>query len=535
MKEIMLTLQHISYTHPDREILFEDISLTITDQQKVALVGINGSGKSTLLRIMAGELTPSAGAIQADSTPYYVPQHFGQFDKLTIAQALRVDRKLNSLHRILDGDMHDDIFVSLDDDWGIEERCREALAEWGLRNLDLQLRMDRLSGGEKTRVFLSGISIHTPRIVLLDEPGNHMDARGRAQLYKYLCQARESIVLVSHDRTLLNRLEEIYELGSSGITIYGGNYDFYATQKSIEIEAFTQDLRNRERALRKAKGVEQDALERKQKLDARGRKKQEAAGIPTIALNTLRNNAERSSSRLKEVHSEKIGAIADEIMQLRQAQPDKDKMRIGFDNSALHRGKVLVSAMDVMHMYNQVPVFKERLSFKIYSGRRVAIKGENGSGKSTLIRIILGILAPHSGAVALAQNRAVYVDQDYSLIDRSRTVYEQTQAFNSGGLQEHEIKSRLTHFLFTRPYWDKRCDTLSGGEKMRLVLCCLTISPEAPDMILLDEPTNNLDIRNTEILTAAINEYRGTLVVVSHDQVFMDEIGVEETIDLEPS
>ncbi len=532
MKEIMLSLHHISYVHPDRETLFEDISLTIADHQKVAIVGNNGSGKSTLLRIMAGDLQPASGTIRTDSPAYYVPQHFGQFNSLTVAQALRIDHKLNALKSILDGDVRASRFADLDDDWSIGERCREALSAWSLTDLDPDVRMDRLSGGEKTRVFLAGIGIHTPRTVLLDEPGNHMDGDGRAQLYEYLLKARESIVVVSHDRTMLNLFEQIYELDRNGITVYGGNYDFYATQKAAGLEALAQDLKDREKALRKAKAIEREAMERKQRLDARGRKKADAAGIPTIAINTLRNNAERSTSRMKEAHAGKIGSLVGEVTELRQAQPDKDAMKLGFDDTLLHRGKILVKAKEITFGYGETPLTQRPLSFEIRSGSRVAIKGGNGTGKTSLIRVMLGSLAPLSGTVVLAPVRHIYIDQDYALVQSQRTVYEQALAFNTGGLQEHEIKSRLTRFLFTSSYWDQRCDTLSGGEKMRLVLCCLSIRPEAPDLIVLDEPTNNLDIRNTEILTAAIQEYGGTLLVVSHDEVFLEEIGIDETIDM---
>ena len=529
----MLTLQHIAYTHPSRDLLFDDINLTVNNYQKVALVGNNGSGKSTLLRIIAGELKPSAGSIQTDTQPYYVPQHFGQFNELTIAGALRIRDKLRALHEILNGALNEANLNHLDDDWGIEERCSEALSHWGLAGLDLDSRMDSLSGGEKTKVFLAGIAIHRPGIVLLDEPSNHLDAEGRSLLYDYILSAREALIVVSHDRTLLNLLNEVCELSKGGIAVYGGNYDFYAAQKALEAAAFQQDLKSREKELRKAKEIEREAMERKQKLDARGKKKQEKSGLPTISMNTLRNNAEKSTSRMKDVHAEKIGSISDDVARLRKELPDADKMKIGFDDSVLHRGKILVTAKEIMFGYGDIPMWKEPLSFEIRSGQRIAIKGPNGSGKTTLLRIILGNTTPLSGKIERAELRSIYIDQDYSLIDGRLTVYEQAQAFNTGGLQEHEVKSRLTHFLFTKANWNKPCSTLSGGEKMRLALCCLTISKEAPDMIILDEPTNNLDIQNTEILTAATNEYRGTLLVVSHDAVFLKEVGVLEDIRLE--
>jgi len=207
-------------------------------------------------------------------------------------------------------------------------------------------------------------------------------------------------------------------------------------------------------------------------------------------------------------------------------------MKFGFDNSYLHRGKILCKAEDINYNYNHQPLWKDNLTFQITSGQRIVLKGLNGSGKTTLLKIILGKLEPQTGAVYRADNKVVYIDQDYSLIDNHLSVYEQAQQFNVSALQEHEIKTRLNRFLFTKDDWDKSCSALSGGEKMRLILCCLTIRNQSPDIIILDEPTNNLDIQNIEILTAAINEYQGTLIVVSHDETFLEQIKIEHTIQL---
>jgi ATPase subunit of ABC transporter with duplicated ATPase domains len=160
------------------------------------------------------------------------------------------------------------------------------------------------------------------------------------------------------------------------------------------------------------------------------------------------------------------------------------------------------------------------------------LKGQNGSGKTTLIKIITKKLAPKQGTIYKAESTIVYIDQDYSLIDNQLTIYEQAEKFNNSGLQEHDIRMRLNRFLFSQNDLEKSCSSLSGGEKMRLMLCCLTISNQAPDIIILDEPTNNLDIQNIEILTQAINEYQGTLIVVSHDEYFLEQIDIHNTIQL---
>jgi len=528
----MISLQGVTYTHPNRDLLFTDINLTINIHDKIALIGNNGAGKSTLLNLIAGNLHPLNGLINTKSRAYYVPQIFGQFNDYSIAQALQIEDKLKALKEILDGNVAETNLILLDDDWLIEEHCQEALAHWKLDGLDLDQRMITLSGGQKTKVFLAGIMIHRPEIVLLDEPSNHLDVLSRNILYDYIKSTKNTLVVVSHDRTLLNLLNNVYELSKRGITAYGGNYDFYAEQKLIESESLNQSLRNKEKILRKAKETEKESIERQQKLDARGKKKQEKAGLPTISMKTFKNKAEKSTARTKGVHDEKINTIAQDLTQLRKALPETDKMKMGFDNSNLHKGKVLITSMDVNFGYDDRLLWKEALNFQLTSGERIAIKGSNGSGKTTLIKMILGELKPSLGTMNRAAIKAIYIDQEYSLIDDKLSVYEQAQQYNSGELQEHDIKVRLNRFLFTKEYWDNPCKALSGGEKMRLMLCSLTISNQAPDIIILDEPTNNLDIQNIEILTTAINEYKGTLLVVSHDEYFLKQINVESSIDL---
>lgn len=524
----MLILQNISYKHNNKELLFDNISFTVNNHEKIALIGNNGAGKSTLLKIIAGELEPLNGDIRLSSEPYYIPQIFGQYNELTIAEALRIADKLNALKEILDSNVTEENLTILNDDWTIEERCNNALNYWELEGLDLTQKMNTLSGGQKTKIFLAGILIHQPELVLMDEPSNHLDTAARKLLYDFIESTPSTLLIVSHDRSLLNKLNTVYELSKHGIAVYGGNYDFYAEQKQIEINALNQDLNSKEKALKKAREKERETLERQQKLDARGKKKQEKSGVARIMMNTLRNNAENSSSKLKGVHAEKIDGISQELRELRSSVPDIDQMKIGFDNSGLHKGKILFSANEINFKYKDHLLWKENLNIEITSGNRLALKGRNGSGKTTLIKIILGKLEPQIGTVYRSENKSIYIDQDYSLIQNELKVYDQAQYFNNSGLEEHDIKMRLNRFLFSKQDWDKPCAALSGGEKMRLMLCCLTISNESPDLIILDEPTNNLDIQNIEILTKAINEYQGSLIVVSHDEYFLEQINIEK-------
>lgn len=529
----MVTLQNLGYLHPNKSVLFDNLVLNLNKGDKAALIGNNGIGKSILLQLIAGKLQPSSGQIINAVKPYYVPQVFGQFNEVTVGDALQVTPKLNALTEILGGNVQEEQFTALNDDWTIEDRCKSALSHWALKDLSLTEKMGDLSGGQKVRVFLAGILVHDPELILLDEPSNHLDSVARRTLYKFIENTNSSILVVSHDRTLLDLLNKILTLSKDGIKTYGGNYDFYLEQKDLENDAFNQDLKNKEKALRKAKELERETAERRQKLDARGRKKQEKAGLPTISMNTLKNNAEKSTAKLKGVHTEKIEAMTTDLLETRKSIPDIDKMKFDFTNSNLHNGKILFTAENLNFGFNHRLLLKQALDFQIRSGERIAIKGSNGSGKTSLIKIIIGQLLPTRGTIKRVINNAVYIDQDYSVLDPILSIYAQAEKYASGVLMEHEIKIMLTRFLFSPEDWDKRCQVLSGGEKMRLILCCLVLSKVPPELIILDEPTNNLDIQNIEILTAAINSYSGSLLVVSHDGYFLDQIQIQRFITLD--
>jgi ATPase subunit of ABC transporter with duplicated ATPase domains len=241
----MLFLQNISFGFPAGNLLFNSISLTIPTHSKSALVGSNGTGKSTLMKIIANEIQPLDGNVNIQGNLFYVPQMFGNFNDLTIAQCLKIDKKLESLQKITSGEVDEIYFEILNDDWDIEERCQIALQHWKLENLDLNQTLESLSGGQKTKIFLAGIQINQPEIILLDEPTNHLDLEGRNLLYDLIEKTNSTVVIVSHDRTLLNLVDAIFELSNQGISTYGGNYDFYAEQKEIENEALQNDIHSK--------------------------------------------------------------------------------------------------------------------------------------------------------------------------------------------------------------------------------------------------------------------------------------------------
>ena len=198
----MLTLQNITYQHPDKEILFENLNFIVNKGDKIAIVGNNGSGKSTLLKLISGLLTPSAGNIRTEGSVYYLPQILEQFDTQSIARALGVQKKLSALREILEGIVTEENITVLDDNWDLEEKNKTSTGNMGLLDFTADESMNRLSGGQKTKVLIAGIEIHQPDIILMDEPTNHLDRQSREQLYEFIENTNKTLLVVSHDRTL---------------------------------------------------------------------------------------------------------------------------------------------------------------------------------------------------------------------------------------------------------------------------------------------------------------------------------------------
>jgi len=524
-----IIVSDLGYCFPDRTPLFNHLNFSVAPHNKVALIGNNGTGKSTLLKIIAGHLPAAGGSVLCPSQPYYVPQHIGLLNK-TVAEALGVSGKLNALKSILNGSVLQADYDTLADDWEVEAHIAEALSHWGLTDVGLDTPIDKLSGGEKTKVFLAGLQIHQPEVVLLDEPTNHLDLLARRRLYNYIAQSTAAMLIVSHDITLLNQLPTTCELSEKGIRLYGGNYSFYKEQKEIEANALSDDIREEEKALRLAR---KKAIEVSQRQERRSRKGAERRSeLPRIMQKNTMNKAENSSARLKDKHEEIIESGKERLDGLLQQKELGKQLKIDFKTANLHVGKLLIEAKGLSHTYGGDVLWNMPVDFALYSGDRVHITGNNGSGKSTLIRLLLSELQPTAGKVVRVPFSYAYLDQNYTQMDAGCTVEDMAERHNHNHLQEHEVKLRLNRFLFPAAAWGKRCSALSGGEKMRLYLCCLMLANQTPELFVLDEPTNNLDIASLQILTQTIKEYRGSLLVISHDGYFVNEIGVDRGVTL---
>jgi ATPase subunit of ABC transporter with duplicated ATPase domains len=527
-----IVVKSLTYVHPDRETLFENINFSVARGDRAALVGNNGVGKSTILQVIAGRLQPTAGEIITSDAVLYIPQHLGQYDQLSISEALRVDKKLRALHAILDGDASTDNFTNLGDEWDIEEKIQHALEFWRLDYLNISQTMNTLSGGEKTKVFLAGILLHSPEIVLLDEPSNHLDGFGRSQLYDFITKTKATVLLVSHDRALLNLTGTTLDLGKNKVEVYGGNYDFYKEQKDTQLESLLSQIDEKEKNLKRARENARDIAEQRQKKEVRGKIRGQSQSLPRIIAGGLKRNAEQSTARLQNTHNQKISDVTDNVKEMRQQIQQHLVLKIDLKHSNLHKGKLLIDAKQISFRYGEKDLWKG-LSFQVHSGDRIHIEGRNGSGKTTLLSMITGKFRPTAGQFFRADFDYLYLDQKYTLIDPNVSLFEQVQKFNSRNLAEHELKSMLHYYQFPGDTWDRKCTGLSGGEKMKLSLCCLAVNNHTPDVLILDEPTNNLDIKSLEVLTLAVKSFNGTLLVISHDHYFIRDVGIDTHIKVD--
>ncbi|MGO3109344.1 MAG: ABC-F family ATP-binding cassette domain-containing protein [Sphingobacterium sp.] len=528
----MINLHKISYIHPNKDVLFTNINFNVDPSDKIALVGDNGSGKSTLLRLIAQKITPTAGQVVANSLVYHIPQLYGQYDHFTVVQTLGIANKIHALHQILGGALTEEYFEALDNDWQIENRCIETFQKWALPEECMHRKMDQLSGGEKAKVLLSGIHLHNADVILMDEPSNHLDGETRQLLYQFVETTKQALVIASHDRKLLNFMNKTYELNRGQLKLYGGNYDFFRLQKENDLVAQSAQIQSKEKDLRKARQQERKTAERMERSDVRGKQKQTNSGLSRIMMNTLRNNAENSTSKVKDIHRHKISGITDELTTLRSAQSLSSRIKLDIENSALHHGKILYHAEGLNIKIGGKELWKKNIDLHIESGERISLEGANGSGKTTLINLLLGKAIPSKGKLTTAPVTPVYFDQNYSLLEENKSIYEMAQSFNDGGLEEHEVKTRLSRFLFPNDTWNNPCSTLSGGQRMKLILCGLTVRENAPDVLFMDEPTNNVDIQSMEILTNSLIDYKGTLIVVSHDKTFLEQLNISRKIQL---
>ncbi|WP_035303325.1 ABC-F family ATP-binding cassette domain-containing protein [Actinokineospora inagensis] len=507
-----ITCSHVEFSWPDDTPVFDGVSFTV-GAGRTGLVGANGAGKSTLLKLIAGELLPLSGSIAVDGVVGYLPQTLPLGDDLSVAEVLGVADVLAALTAVESGDVRDEHFTTIGVDWDVEERTRAELSRLGLGELALDRRIDTLSGGQVVTLGLVGQLLRRPDVLLLDEPTNNLDAQARDRLYAVLADFSGCLLVVSHDRALLDRVDRIAEVDRGGIRVFGGNFTEYDAAVRAEREVAERNVREAEQEVKREKREMQQARERASRRAGNAARNLDNAGLARIVAGGLKRRAEVSAGRADGVHGARVSDAQARLDAAGRALRDDDTIVLDLPDTTVPAGRTLFD-----QTLTAPGVFAD-LRLAIRGPERVALTGPNGAGKSTLLRMITSSVP------------AAHLSQRLDNLDPTSTVASSLEAA-APTMPRPDRMNLLARFLFRGDRAFLPVSALSGGELLRATLACVLFAEPAPHLLLLDEPTNNLDLVSVAQLESALTAYRGAFVVVSHDEHFLSAIGITRRLVL---
>ncbi|WP_134728915.1 MULTISPECIES: ribosomal protection-like ABC-F family protein [Amycolatopsis] len=528
MSDLRIVLSGISFSWPDDTLVFDQLSATFP-AGRTGLVAPNGAGKSTLLKLIAGQLKPAAGSVTVDGVLGYLPQDLPLTADRTVAEVLGIDAILKAITAVEGGDAAEEHFTTIGADWDIEDRTRAQLDRLGLGDLALDRLLGTLSGGQVVSLGLAAQLLRSPDVLLLDEPTNNLDHTARQQLYDVLSDWSGCLLVVSHDRALLDRMDRIAELGADEIRFYGGNFTEYEQAVQAEREVAEKNIRNAEQEVKREKREMQQARERADKRASNAKRNLSSAGLPKIFAGTMKRNAQESAARADGTHAARVSAAKAKLDQAERSLREEQKISLELPKTAVPAGRTL---FDGKHLRVRGLFAGDGADLSVRGPERIALTGPNGVGKSTLLRLMQGELAPDAGEISRVDGRIAYLSQRLDLLDSERTVAENLAAAAPEMLPADRM-NLLARFLFRGARAHLPVGVLSGGERLRATLACVLFAEPAPQLLLLDEPTNNLDLVSAGQLESALNAYQGAFVVVSHDERFLAEIGVGRWLRLD--
>ncbi|WLQ37821.1 ABC-F family ATP-binding cassette domain-containing protein [Streptomyces castrisilvae] len=531
MSDAPVICSNLSFSWPDDTPVFAGLSFTVGNG-RTGLVAPNGSGKSTLLKLIAGELRPTAGSVTVDGTLGYLPQSLPLTGGLSVAEVLGVDAVIRALDAVESGDVGEEHFAVIGDDWDIEERTRAQLDRLGLDGIALDRSIGTLSGGQVVSLGLAAQLLKRPDVLLLDEPTNNLDLDARHRLYETLEAWSGTLLLVSHDRALLDRMDRIAELGPEELRLYGGNFTAYEEAVRAEREVAEKNVRNAEQELKREKREMQQARERAERRASNAARNLKNAGLPRIFAGNMKRGAQESAGRAGQTHASRVGEAQARLDEAGRAVRDEQHLTLDLPDTDVPAGRtVLLGERMRIRLGGRELFTGEGAGLTVRGPERIALTGPNGAGKSTLLRLVNGDLELDGGLIKRADGRIAYLSQRLDLLDLDRTVAENFAAF-APHRTEAERMNLLARFLFRGDRAHLPAGVLSGGERLRATLACVLCAEPAPQLLLLDEPTNNLDLVSAGQLESALASYRGAFVVVSHDERFLERIGVERWLRL---
>ncbi|MBM0255862.1 ribosomal protection-like ABC-F family protein [Micromonospora sp. 4G55] len=531
MSDAYVICSNLSFSWPDDTPVFEDLSFTVGGG-RTGLVAPNGAGKSTLLKLIAGECRPTGGSVTVEGVLGYLPQSLPLAGDLTVSEVLGIAPVLRALHAIEAGDASEEHFTTIGNDWDVEERTQAQLDRLGLAGVALTRRLDTLSGGQVVSLGLAAQLLKRPDVLLLDEPTNNLDLDARRMLYHLLDDWPGCLLLVSHDRALLDRMDRILELDRGEVRSYGGNFTAYQDAVRAEQEVAERNVRNAEQEVKREKREMQQARERAERRASNASRNLKSAGLPKIFAGTMKRGAQESAGRAGETHAARVSQARARLDEAGRALRDEQRIVLDLPGTNVPAGRTVFLGERMQVRYGDRALFAaDGADLVIRGPERIALTGPNGAGKSTLLRLVHGDLESDGGRVRRADGRIAYLSQRLDLLDLDRTVAENLAAF-APGTPEAERMNLLARFLFRGSRIHLPVGVLSGGERLRATLVCVLCAEPAPQLLLLDEPTNNLDLVSVAQLESALGAYQGAFVVVSHDQRFLTEIGVDRWLRL---
>ncbi|MCH7232398.1 ATP-binding cassette domain-containing protein [Glycomyces sp. L485] len=510
-----IIVSKIDFSWPDGDCVFDGLDAVFSDG-RTALVGDNGTGKSTLLRIIDGRLSPDAGAVTVSGLIAYLPQDLPLRLGDTVEDLLGITGKRKALDAIESGDVDESHFAVIGEDWDFLERARLTLDELGLDHIGLDRVVGTLSGGESMLVGLAGKLVLRPDVLLLDEPSNNLDGSARARLYEAIRRFPGTLLVVSHDRALLEHVDAVAELYRGGIRTFEGNFDDYERAIAIEQGAAERAVREAKSELKKQK---REFVEMQTKLARREKAgKTKYADGPAIIRNAKKSQGEATAGRLKTAMAEDVAEAKEEFEAAKSEVRDDANIAIDLPETSVgpHREIARVEGLKAADLYG------DGIDLHLRGPERVGLTGDNGSGKTTLLRAVAeAARVPHG-----------FLTQSLEFLDDERSVLDNVRS-RAPEADLTLLRTRLARFLLRGDAVFHPVGTLSGGERLRVALAVVLSARPAPHLLLLDEPTNNLDMASTRQLQQALSAYEGALVVVSHDEAFLDRLGLTRRVRLE--
>jgi ATPase subunit of ABC transporter with duplicated ATPase domains len=520
-----LTCSGLSFAWPDGTVVLDGLDLAF-GPGRTGLIGLNGAGKSTLMRLVAGELVPAAGRVRVSGEVGYLPQNLILDTALRVDEALGIAQARAALRAIEAGDASEAQFAVVGDDWDVEERAHATLDRLGLGHVGLDRTVGEVSGGESVLLRLAALQLQRPDVLLLDEPTNNLDLDARRRLYDAVASWPGVLVVVSHDRELLDLVDRIADLRDGTVSWYGGNLSAYEEALAVEQEAAERMVRSAEADVRRQRRELVAAQETLAHRLRYGQKMFDTKKESRAVMRARKRSAQVSAGKHRLLHAGRLADARERLEEAAEAVRDDDAIRVDLPATAVPAGRTVLTLHDLRLRHGA-----RAGGLSVCGAERIALLGRNGSGKTTLLRTLAGELAPVAGAAAV-HVPARFLPQRLDVLDDGLTVVENVARL-APAATDNRIRARLARFLFRGASADRRVGTLSGGERFRATLAALMLAEPAPQLLMLDEPTNSLDIASVRGLTTALTSYEGALIVASHDLPFLREIGITRWIRLD--